>query len=186
MGDVRRDNDGSCVAVGRGELSAGFFVGFANLLLRAVGIVGGGIPWDVRWMAQATKNLGDLSEFSQLEEQEGALDPPADMSGFNFGKIEFRDVSFKYPGTDRYILKNCSFTINEGEHCAFVGVNGAGKTTITKLLTGLYDEYEGDILIGGKNLRDFTYAEIKGLFSVVFQDFAKYQILTATRSSWAT
>ncbi|MBR7032555.1 MAG: ABC transporter ATP-binding protein [Clostridia bacterium] len=163
-------------AVGRGELSAGFFVGFANLLLRAVGIVGGGIPWDVRWMAQATKNLGDLSEFSQLEEQEGALDPPADMSGFNFGKIEFRDVSFKYPGTDRYILKNCSFTINEGEHCAFVGVNGAGKTTITKLLTGLYDEYEGDILIGGKNLRDFTYAEIKGLFSVVFQDFAKYQI----------
>ncbi|MBQ7475493.1 MAG: ABC transporter ATP-binding protein [Clostridia bacterium] len=163
-------------AVGRGELTAGFFVGFANLLLRAVGIVGGGIPWDVRWMAQATKNLGDLSEFSQLEEQEGALDAPADLSGFNFGKIEFRDVSFKYPGTDRYILKNCSFTINEGEHCAFVGVNGAGKTTITKLLTGLYDEYEGDILIGGKNLRDFTYAEIKGMFSVVFQDFAKYQI----------
>ena len=163
-------------AVGRGELSAGFFIGFANILNTLRWNIGSGIAWDVRWSAQAKKNLGDLSEFSQLEEQEGALDTPADMSSFNFGKIEFRDVSFKYPGTDRYILKNCSFTINEGEHCAFVGVNGAGKTTITKLLTGLYDEYEGDITIGGKNLRDFTYAEIKGLFSVVFQDFAKYQI----------
>ena len=163
-------------AVGRGELSAGFFVGFANLLSRLRGSVGSWVSWDVRWIVQARKNLGDLSKFSVLEEQEGALDTPADMSGFNFGKIEFRNVSFKYPGTERYILKNCSFTINEGEHCAFVGVNGAGKTTITKLLTGLYDEYEGDILIGGKNLRDFTYAEIKGMFSVVFQDFAKYQI----------
>ena len=163
-------------AVGRGELSAGFFIGFANILTTLRWNIGSGIAWDVRWSAQAKKNLGDLSEFSQLEEQEGALDTPADMSGFNFGRIEFRDVSFKYPGTDRYILKNCSFTINEGEHCAFVGVNGAGKTTITKLLTGLYDEYEGDIFIGGKNLRDFTYSEIKGMFSVVFQDFAKYQI----------
>ena len=58
----------------------------------------------------------------------------------------------------------------------FTGLAGAGKTTITKLLTGLYDDYEGDILINGKNLRTYTQAEIKALFSVVCQDFARYQV----------
>ena len=57
-----------------------------------------------------------------------------------------------------------------------MGVNGAGKTTITKLLTGLYDNYEGEIYLNGKNLREYTLAELKGYFTVVYQDFAKYQI----------
>jgi ATP-binding cassette subfamily B protein len=74
------------------------------------------------------------------------------------------------------ILKNLSLTLLAHRHYAFVGVNGAGKTTITKLLTGLYDNYTGDILIDGKNLRDFSQAELKSLFSIVYQDFAKYQI----------
>ena len=63
-----------------------------------------------------------------------------------------------------------------GKHYAFVGVNGAGKTTITKLLTGMYDDFEGKILIDGKSIREFTTSELKGLFSVVYQDFAKYYI----------
>jgi ATP-binding cassette subfamily B protein len=58
-------------------------------------------------------------------------------------------------------------------------LNGAGKTTITKLLTGLYDNYTGDILIEGRNLRDFSQSELKALFSIVYQDFAKYQIRMA-------
>jgi ATP-binding cassette subfamily B protein len=62
------------------------------------------------------------------------------------------------------------------KHYAFVGINGAGKTTITKLLTGLYDNYTGDIFIDGRNLRDLKQAELKALFSIVYQDFAKYQI----------
>ena len=61
-------------------------------------------------------------------------------------------------------------------HYAFVGRNGAGKTTITKLLSGMYDNYTGDIFIGNRNLRNFSQAELKGIFSIVYQDFAKYQI----------
>lgn len=61
-------------------------------------------------------------------------------------------------------------------HYAFVGVNAAGKTTITKLLTGLYDNYEGEILINGISLREFSQARLKGLFSVVYQDYSKYYI----------
>ncbi|MBW9158790.1 ATP-binding cassette domain-containing protein [Clostridium tagluense] len=69
-----------------------------------------------------------------------------------------------------------SFVIEHGKHYAFVGSNGAGKTTITKLITGLYDEYEGDILIDGNNIREYSQSYLKALCSVVYQDFAKYYI----------
>ncbi|MFR5073060.1 MAG: ATP-binding cassette domain-containing protein [Bianqueaceae bacterium] len=93
-----------------------------------------------------------------------------------FNKIEFKDVSFKYPGTDKLILDGVSFVIENGKHYSFVGVNGAGKTTITKLIIGLYTNYEGEILVDGKSIRDLTQAEIKGLSAVVYQDFAKYNM----------
>lgn len=66
--------------------------------------------------------------------------------------------------------------IENGKHYAFVGVNGAGKTTIAKLITGLYTNYEGEILVDGRPLRSMSGAEIKGLSSVVYQDFARYYI----------
>lgn len=159
-----------------GQITPGMFIGVDNALTGIVSIVSGSIGWMVEFFAQSVKYLEDLSEFSFLEDQDGALDIPCDMSRVGFESLEFKNVSFAYPDTDRYILKNCSFKLNKGEHYAFVGVNGAGKTTITKLITGLYDNYEGDIFINGKNLREYTLAQIKGLFSVVYQDFAKYQI----------
>lgn len=159
-----------------GQITPGMFIGVDNALTGIVSIVSGSIGWMVEFFAQSVKYLEDLSEFSFLEDQDGALDIPCDMGGVGFESLEFKNVSFAYPDTDRYILKNCSFKLNKSEHYAFVGVNGAGKTTITKLITGLYDNYEGDIFINGKNLREYTLAQIKGLFSVVYQDFAKYQI----------
>lgn len=85
--------------------------------------------------------------------------------------IEFRNVSFKYPRTDRYILKDVSIKINEGEHISIVGQNGAGKTTFIKLLCGLYDDYEGEILVNGKNIKNYTIYEYMRFLAVVFQDF---------------
>lgn len=86
-------------------------------------------------------------------------------------KIEFRNVSFKYPNTDRYILKNISTVINKGEHLSIVGRNGAGKTTFIKLLCKLYDNYEGEILVNDKSIRDMKFEEYVELLSVIFQDF---------------
>ena len=86
-------------------------------------------------------------------------------------KIEFRNVSFKYPNTDRYILKNISTVINKGEHLSIVGRNGAGKTTFIKLLCKLYDNYEGEILVNDKDIREMKFEEYVELLSVVFQDF---------------
>ena len=86
-------------------------------------------------------------------------------------KIEFKNVSFKYPNTDRYILKNISTVINKGEHLSIVGKNGAGKTTFIKLLCKLYDNYEGEILINDKSIKDMKFEEYVELLSVIFQDF---------------
>ena len=161
-------------AVVSGSLSSGMFVGITNATRTFISILIGNGSSIVRWYVQATKNLKDQSEFTMLSECDGALDLPVKSDAFE--SIEFRNVTFRYPGTERDILKNCSFTILAGEHYAFVGVNGAGKTTVTKLLMGLYDNYDGEILLNGKELREYSLAEKKGFFSVVYQDFAKYQI----------
>lgn len=85
--------------------------------------------------------------------------------------IEFKDVSFTYPGTQVKVLDRISITIRSGEHLSIVGLNGAGKTTFVKLLCRLYDVDEGEILLDGVNIKDYSYDEYMKLFSVVFQDF---------------
>lgn len=102
--------------------------------------------------------------------------PDGEIQKAEFSSIEFINVSFKYPGTDKYILNSLSMKLEAKMHYAFVGINGAGKTTLTKILTGLYDDFEGEILINDKSIREYKASELKGLFSVVYQDFAKYYI----------
>ena len=85
-------------------------------------------------------------------------------------EIEFKNVSFKYPKTDNYIFKNLNLKIPKGQRLAIVGLNGAGKSTLVKLMTGLYDVNEGEILINGIPIKDFNKKELYSMFSVVFQD----------------
>ena len=85
--------------------------------------------------------------------------------------IEFVNVSFRYPRTENYVLRNINITIKPGEHLSIVGLNGAGKTTFVKLLCRLYDVTEGAILIDGVNVKDYSEEEYRKLFAVVFQDF---------------
>lgn len=84
--------------------------------------------------------------------------------------IEFRNVSFKYPRTEQYILKNINITLKK-ERISLVGLNGSGKTTIVKLLCGFYNDYEGKILVNDIDIRDYDYEAYLDLFSIVFQDF---------------
>ncbi len=85
--------------------------------------------------------------------------------------IEFRDVSFAYPKTDKRILNHVSVTLRSGDKLSIVGLNGAGKTTFIKLLCRLYDVDEGEILLDGINIKEYDYDEYMKFFSVVFQDF---------------
>ena len=90
--------------------------------------------------------------------------------------IEFRNVSFKYPDSDRYVLNGVSFKIEPQQTVALVGENGAGKTTIVKLLSRLYDPTEGEILIDGIELRRLDAEEWRSQMSVVFQDYCRFQM----------
>ena len=85
--------------------------------------------------------------------------------------IEFRNVSFTYPGSQISVLKHINVVLHPGEHISIVGLNGAGKTTFIKLLCRLYEPTEGEILLDGVDIRDIVYEEYVRLLSVVFQDF---------------
>ncbi len=90
-------------------------------------------------------------------------------------EIEFRDVSFRYPGSDKWVLRGISLKLRPGEKMALVGENGAGKSTLIKLLMRLYDPTEGSILYGGVDLRDLDARDLRDRIGVLFQDFVRYQ-----------
>ena len=85
--------------------------------------------------------------------------------------VEFRDVSFKYPGSDIWALRHVNMKFKVGKRLAIVGENGSGKTTFIKLLCRLYDPQEGQILLNGIDIRKYNYRDYMDVFSVVFQDF---------------
>ena len=89
--------------------------------------------------------------------------------------IEFRHVSFAYPGAEKLVLRDINLHIRPGERIALVGLNGAGKTTLIKLLTRLYDPLEGQILLDGVDLRHYSLESLHQRFGVIFQDFMHYQ-----------
>ena len=161
-------------ALGSGKLSNGLYVGLVTSVLNLVQ----GMSWNLAGIMQGAADLNaylhDVSVFLGMEEKEDANADPLKIPGFQVETIEFRNVSFRYPGREAYVLKDCSFVLQGNKCYAVVGKNGAGKSTLTKLLTGLYEDYQGQILINGKDLREYRYGELKWMFSVVFQDFARY------------
>jgi ATP-binding cassette subfamily B protein len=128
--------------------------------------------------------MGNLYGFLELSPDaiEGALARPQPETGQHFVPrpihqgIEFRHVSFRYPGADRYVLRDLSFAIRPQSAVAIVGENGAGKTTLIKLLTRLYDPTEGVILLDGCDLRTYDLADLRSQIGVIFQDFVRYNL----------
>jgi ATP-binding cassette, subfamily B, bacterial len=91
-------------------------------------------------------------------------------------EVEFRNVSFTYAGKEQAALDNVSFKIDAGETVALVGSNGAGKTTLVKLMSRLYDPDEGEILIGGRNVKEYDLQELREHIGVIFQDYVRYHM----------
>jgi ATP-binding cassette subfamily B protein len=119
--------------------------------------------------------LDNLIDFLKIEPalrtpENGKIAPAPIVEG-----VRFENVSFKYPGSEKYVLKNVNLFIKPGESIALVGLNGAGKTTLIKLLTRLYDPTEGRITLDGTDLRDFDLKSLHQRFGVIFQDFVRYQ-----------
>jgi ATP-binding cassette, subfamily B, bacterial len=120
--------------------------------------------------------LTDLLAFFEMQptirSKPNALAAPRPiLQGF-----EFRDVSFRYPGSSRLILNRLNFRLYPGERVALVGENGQGKTTIVKLITRLYDPSEGQILLDGVDLREYNLEDLYREIGVIFQDFSRYEM----------
>jgi ATP-binding cassette subfamily B protein len=115
--------------------------------------------------------LSELQEFINLKpdiEKSGNLTPA------NNPKIEFKNVSFHYPNSEKYVLKNCSFIINPNEKIGLIGLNGAGKSTIIKLLFRFYDPQDGVIEVDGFDIKNYNVYSIRKIFGVLFQDYVTY------------
>ncbi len=91
-----------------------------------------------------------------------------------FKSLEFDDVYFKYPTADEYVLKGISFVINKGDRVSLIGVNGSGKSTIIKIILGLYEIQSGTVRINGYPLQEYDIHDVRKMFSVLFQSFAQY------------
>jgi len=120
--------------------------------------------------------LTDLIAFFAMEpmvrSKPNGLAAPAKITrGF-----EFRNVSFAYPGSSRRVLRDFNFTLAPGERVALIGENGQGKTTVVKLITRLYDPTEGQILLDGVDLREYSLEELHRQIGVIFQDFMRFEM----------
>ncbi len=161
-----------------GTITIGNVVRFAGCLGRfleaATGLING---WSALALI-ARKQLSTL-ELIHLQDEMYKGKIPVEKRSDGEYSIEFKNVSFKYPGTEQYVLKNLTMKLTVGEKLAIVGMNGSGKTTMIKLLCRLYDPQEGEILLNGVDIKKFKQEEYCRLFSVVFQDYTLYPFLLA-------
>lgn len=160
-------------------LGGAFGVGMIVQYVSAVIALSGGLSMLIETLGDLKNNtsfLRTVFEFLDMPNkmEQGIMAVPVRDAGKSSGidyAIEFRNVSFRYPGQEEYALRNVSMTFRSGQRLAVVGMNGSGKTTFIKLLCRLYDPTEGEILLNGTDIRKYGYREYMQLFSVVFQDF---------------
>ena len=128
-------------------------------------------------MNKVNKFLGDNARMIELQEFMD-IKPEVEKSGTlkptNNPKIEFCNVSFRYPNAEQYVLKDCSFTIEPHEKIGLIGLNGAGKSTIIKLMFRFYDPEEGCIKLDGVDLKEYDIYAVRKVFGVLFQDYVTY------------
>ncbi len=128
-----------------------------------------------------TVHLKELFAFLDIPNKKYLGTLPTDKiyycnNGENDYEVEFKNVSFKYPESESFSIKNLNFKLNIGKKLAVVGMNGSGKTTMIKLLTRLYDPTEGEITLNGVNIQKYDYEEYMNIFSVVFQDYKLFSL----------
>ncbi len=180
-----------------GEIGVGdmaLYTGFAVSLTQSFQNVAGTVLLGIIRTAQNMKYVFEFLEIDIPEEEKGEnneVNNEIDMEekdGENnkinnekrkldtFESLVFDNVYFEYPLSGKYVLSGVSFTLNRGDKLSLVGVNGSGKTTIVKLMLGLYEVESGQILINGYPMSDYDISDVRRLFSVLFQNFVQYPL----------
>lgn len=155
-----------------GDITVGSFTVFLGAVTAFSGSFSGFIG-RFPGLALLSKYVDDYKEFLRLAEHEGKEREVIEGENPTGGRydIEFVDVSFKYPNTDRFVLRHVNIKIKSGERLSVVGYNGAGKSTFIKLICRLYEPTEGKILVGGVDISTIKPDDYRELLSVVFQDY---------------
>lgn len=159
-----------------GTLTIGNVVRFAGCLRNIFSDVSE-LVYQLPQLALGARRQVSTLEFLEIEDEMYKGKLPLEKRSDNLYRIEFRNVSFKYPNAEQYALRHFSMELKVGEKLAIVGMNGSGKTTMIKLLCRLYDPQEGEILLNGVDIRKFKHEEYSRLFSVVFQDYQLFSFL---------
>jgi ATP-binding cassette subfamily B protein len=123
--------------------------------------------------------LDDLFSFFEIRPEVTSPPNPRPVPARIREGFTFEGVGFRYPGAERWAVRDMTFTLRAGEVLALVGENGAGKTTLVKLLARLYDPDEGRILLDGRDLREYDLAALRANIGVIFQDFVRYHLTAA-------
>ena len=161
-----------------GRIGLGTFIAVLNGSASLTGLAGALSGCGVS-VSRRLSLVNQYMAFEKMTEKERAMDRVQEENSVRRnGKegIEFQDVSFSYPGSDKRVLEHLSFHIRPGETAALVGENGAGKSTVLKLLCGLYQPEEGRIFLDGQDIRDLDRQELGRRIGVAFQDFERYSL----------
>ena len=159
-----------------GDLDVGDYSLYSGALTSIIGCVSS-IVSATATIYQGTLFIDNMIEFNKLEAKIVPIqDPPLKVQRHIAHEIEFKDVCFSYPGGHRQVLNNVNFKLKPGTTTVLVGLNGAGKTTIIKLLTRLYDPTSGVILLDGHDIRSYGLEDLYQIYGTIFQDFGKYAV----------
>ncbi len=159
------------VSLANMTLFVSMYMGFVNYIYNTIGEISG-----FRYYAEESRYA---REFMNLPTSIFTDDDPAKEkihSGSIGHTVEFRNVTFCYPGTEKNVLQNVSFRVNANECVSIIGANGAGKTTLIHLLMRLYDPTEGVILLDGRDIRDYSAESLYEIYGVLFQDYCNYPV----------
>lgn len=171
----------------RQEITLGLFISLIYAVFDLSGVLSGSMTNMANDFAKLKEYCADINTYNTYKKKDAPAEADEKLpSGFDFESLEFKDVSFQYPGTDKYILKGFSCVIEKGRHYALVGLNGAGKSTFVKLALNLYGQYEGVILLNGIDIKKYPREDINRICSVVFQDFARYSMTVGENIVMAT
>lgn len=159
--------------VSNGTISVGLYISIITAVIGLVQLMTWNIAGVVEDLVVSQQYSKDYVSFMALEEETQSSE---NGDKINVRSIEFRDVSFSYPNCDTKALDHVSFLLETGKTYALVGENGSGKSTVVKLMLGLFKDYEGEIFINGVELKQLSPGQLQSTYACSFQDFARYEL----------
>lgn len=157
-----------------GYITIGFLIAFIKSMAGFMDTVSRDLSQKVSAYVEGVRFLKDYEAFEAIPRDAAKEEGKTEILAVT--DITFRDVCFSYPGCREKILEHLSFTLDNSRHYALVGENGSGKSTILKLLMGFYEDYTGEILINGINIREISKENLRRLFSYVPQEVTRYEV----------